>query len=312
MEGRIDGLPGEFAPPSEDGVSTDRTTHEQPTLGPESVTTNGAQLLDYTQLGFAAAQIAWETSVHQYVSRHELSRISATNDLLPYTCVPIGQLLVAAAAAVLGPATLTLYAGIGCAVTALAPLLSPSVRASPNRTPAHDHRPLNQGAHVSHPHAPLAIEGRRRPIARCVDRPLAHVGEGVSPGPAPRNGPPTAMGDTVRWACTIDHRRRTDRRQASAATVISQIDHLRRTRKSARRIAQELSENSAINSVCTVSGYRLALRLNRRRFLDPVGEGNREPAVSTRAGPGAGNQRICETDGNRAGAVSAVARSREG
>lgn len=79
-------------------------------------------------LGFAAPQIAWETSVHQHVSRHKLSRISATNDLLSYTCVPIGQLLVGPLTAWLAPATVALYAGIGFAAIALAPLLSRSVR----------------------------------------------------------------------------------------------------------------------------------------------------------------------------------------
>lgn len=88
-------------------------------------------------LGFAAPQIAWDTTVHQHVSRHALSRISATNDLLSYTCVPIGQLLVAPAAAWLGPAPLSLYAGVGFAATALVPLLSRSVRELTQPEPNH-------------------------------------------------------------------------------------------------------------------------------------------------------------------------------
>lgn len=79
-------------------------------------------------LGFAAPQIAWDTSVHQHISRQALSRISATNDLLSYTCVPVGQLLVGPCAAWLGPATVTLYAGLGFAAAALAPLASRPVR----------------------------------------------------------------------------------------------------------------------------------------------------------------------------------------
>lgn len=79
-------------------------------------------------LGFAAPSIAWDTCVHQRIPRHELSRISAYNDLLSYTCVPVGQLLVAPAAAWLGPTSVALYAAIGFAGAALAPLGSRSVR----------------------------------------------------------------------------------------------------------------------------------------------------------------------------------------
>ncbi|WP_197520232.1 MFS transporter [Mycobacterium sp. E1386] len=79
-------------------------------------------------LGFSAPSIAWDTCVHQHVPRHELSRISAYNDLLSYTCVPVGQLLVGPAAAWLGPASVALYAGIGFVVAAIAPLSSRSVR----------------------------------------------------------------------------------------------------------------------------------------------------------------------------------------
>ncbi|QLL06869.1 MFS transporter [Mycobacterium vicinigordonae] len=80
-------------------------------------------------LGFAAPSIAWDTCVHQHIPRQQLSRISAYNDLLSYTCVPVGQLLVAPAAAWLGPANVALYAGIGFIAAALAPLSSRSVRA---------------------------------------------------------------------------------------------------------------------------------------------------------------------------------------
>lgn len=79
-------------------------------------------------LGFAAPSIAWDTCVHQHVPRQELSRISAYNDLLSYTCVPVGQLLVGPTAAWLGPTTVALYAGIGFVAAALTPLGSRSVR----------------------------------------------------------------------------------------------------------------------------------------------------------------------------------------
>lgn len=78
--------------------------------------------------GFAAPSIAWDTCVQQDVPRHELSRISAYNDLLSYTCVPVGQLLVGPAAAWLGPTSVALYAGIGFVVAAIAPLSSRTVR----------------------------------------------------------------------------------------------------------------------------------------------------------------------------------------
>lgn len=79
-------------------------------------------------LGFAAPSITWDTCVHQHVPRHELSRVSAYNDLLSYTCVPVGQLLVGPAAAWLGPTSVALYAGVGFVGAALAPLTCRSVR----------------------------------------------------------------------------------------------------------------------------------------------------------------------------------------
>jgi transposase InsO family protein len=65
---------------------------------------------------------------------------------------------------------------------------------------------------------------------------------------------------------------------ATSAEVVVRIEQLRRQRKySARRIATELAAEGVTISVRTVGRHLLHLGLNRRRFLDPTGQNNRQP-----------------------------------
>ncbi|KZM74861.1 MFS transporter [Nocardia terpenica] len=79
-------------------------------------------------MGFTAVAVAWEVSVQQHIPRDLLSRVGAYSDLLSYTAIPIGQLLVAPAATWWGADHVALGSGIAFAAAALAPLLSPAVR----------------------------------------------------------------------------------------------------------------------------------------------------------------------------------------
>ena len=101
---------------------------------------------------------------------------------------------------------------------------------------------------MTHPTAPLSVEGHRRLVERCQTRPISHV---------------------------------------AAAEVVTRIEHLRREKKwSARRIALELANDGIAISVRTVSRHLAHLGLNRRRFLDPSGETNREPRRIVARWPG--------------------------
>jgi len=65
---------------------------------------------------------------------------------------------------------------------------------------------------------------------------------------------------------------------ATPAETVARIETLRRTRKwSAARIAHELAADGISISVRTVSRHVAHLGLNRRKFLDPNGENNRQP-----------------------------------
>ncbi|GAB1511151.1 hypothetical protein JCM33774_31930 [Actinophytocola sp. KF-1] len=65
---------------------------------------------------------------------------------------------------------------------------------------------------------------------------------------------------------------------ATPAQVVVRIEAMRRDHKwSARRIALELAGEGVAVSVRTVARHLARLGLNRRRFLDPTGETNREP-----------------------------------
>ncbi|MGV9349472.1 IS481 family transposase [Streptomyces spiralis] len=140
---------------------------------------------------------------------------------------------------------------------------------------------------MTHRNAPLSPEGRRRLIERCKSRPIAHVA--------------AEMGISRAYASKWVNRFRrhgdlglldrasTPRRQptATATDVVTRIEHLRRTQKwSAARIPFELQAEGTAISRRTVSRHLNALGLNRRRFLDPNGETNRQPRRITARRPG--------------------------
>ena len=140
---------------------------------------------------------------------------------------------------------------------------------------------------MTHGNAPLSVEGRRRLVARCADRPIAHVAAemGISRACASkwvnrfRRFGELALLDR---SCA-PHRQPT----ATAAEVVAEIEAMRRTRKwSASRIAFELGRHGVAISQRTVSRHLVALGLNRRRFIDPTGESNRvpQPIVARRPG----------------------------
>ncbi|MEW2505923.1 IS481 family transposase [Amycolatopsis sp. NPDC047767] len=130
---------------------------------------------------------------------------------------------------------------------------------------------------MSHRNAPLSIDGRRRLVARCRHRPIAHVADemGISRQCASkwvnryRRHGETGLLDRP----SVPHHQPS----STPAEVVARIEQLRRQRKhSARRIATELSAEGITISVRTVGRHLLALGLNRRRLLDPTGA-NREP-----------------------------------
>lgn len=140
---------------------------------------------------------------------------------------------------------------------------------------------------MTHANAPLSVEGRRRLVERCQTRPISHVA--------------TEMG--ISRACASKWVRRyqefgdiglIDRpsvphRQPNAtpADVVARIELLRRSKKwSASRISHELVCDGVAISVRTVSRHLARLGLNRRRFLDPAGQNNREPGKIVARSPG--------------------------
>ncbi|BCT74177.1 IS481 family transposase [Sinomonas cyclohexanicum] len=131
---------------------------------------------------------------------------------------------------------------------------------------------------MTHGNAPLSLEGRRRLVKRCQDRPIAHV--------AAEMGISRACAST--WVnryrrhgeLGLQDRPSVPRRQPTAtpAEVVVRIEAMRRERKwSAARIAHELGNEGIRISTRTVSRHLAHLGLNRRRFIDPNGESNREP-----------------------------------
>lgn len=131
---------------------------------------------------------------------------------------------------------------------------------------------------MHHRNAPLSVEGRRRLVARCQTRPIAHVAAemGISRQCASkwvnryRRHGEAGLIDRP----SIPHHQPS----ATPAGVVARIEQLRRQRKySARRIATELAADGITLSARTVGRHLLQLGLNRRRFLDPTGLSNRAP-----------------------------------
>ncbi|MGX9924240.1 IS481 family transposase [Streptomyces sp. NPDC002248] len=138
-----------------------------------------------------------------------------------------------------------------------------------------------------HRNAPLSPEGRRRLVERCRTRPIAHVAAemGISRACASkwvnRYRQDGELGLLDR--SSAPHRQPT----ATDVDVVARIDTLRRTKKwSACRIAFELRDEGIKISRRTVSRHLLALGLNRRKFIDPNGDSNREPRKIIARRPG--------------------------
>lgn len=140
---------------------------------------------------------------------------------------------------------------------------------------------------MTHANAPLSAEGRRRLVERCKTRPIAHVAAemGISRTCASK------------WVnryrqygeLGLHDRSSTPHRQPTAtpADIITQIEHLRRTRKwSAARIAFEFDNEGIDINRQTVSRHLADLGLNRRRFIDPEGALNRKPRRIVARHPG--------------------------
>lgn len=140
---------------------------------------------------------------------------------------------------------------------------------------------------MTHKNAPLTVEGRRRLVDRCRTRPIAHVAAemGISRACASkwvnryRQYGPLGLVD----------RSSTPHRQpdATPSGVVLQIEKMRRDHKwSANRIVFELNDSGVHISRRTVSRLLAQLGLNRRKFLDPNGDNNREPRRIVAATPG--------------------------
>lgn len=130
---------------------------------------------------------------------------------------------------------------------------------------------------MTHRNAPLTPEGRRRLIERCRSRPVAHVAAemGISRVTASkwvnryrRYG---ELGLLDR--SSAPHRQPT----ATPGRLVDRIERMRHERKwSASRIAFELEQDGTPVSRRTITRLLAQLGLNRRRFIDPTGETNRE------------------------------------
>jgi transposase InsO family protein len=140
---------------------------------------------------------------------------------------------------------------------------------------------------VVHRNAPLSIEGRRRLVARCQYRPIAHVAAEMGISRA------CASKWVNRWRrygdlglvdrSSVPHRSP----KATPVEVIAQIEAWRREKKwSAARITHELAHDGVRIDRRTVTRHLTRLGLGQRRFLDPCGESNREPGKITARWPG--------------------------
>jgi transposase len=140
---------------------------------------------------------------------------------------------------------------------------------------------------MTHLNAPLTPEGRKRLIERCRTRPIAHVAAemGISRATASkwvnryrRHG---ELG-------LVDHSSVPARQPtATSGQLVAEIELMRREHKwSASRIAFELHQGGVSVSRRTITRLLAQLGLNRRRFIDPNGENNREPQKITAKRPG--------------------------
>lgn len=138
-----------------------------------------------------------------------------------------------------------------------------------------------------HRNAPLTLEGRRRLIERCRTRPIAHVAAemGISRATASkwvnRHRQFGEIGLIDRPSTPLCQP------TATESSLVARIEWMRREHKwSASRIEFELALEGITISRRTVSRILFQLGLNRRRFIDPSGESNREPQAIVAERPG--------------------------
>ncbi|MCQ8190175.1 IS481 family transposase [Streptomyces rugosispiralis] len=140
---------------------------------------------------------------------------------------------------------------------------------------------------MSHRNAPLSVEGRRRLVRRCQERPIAHVAAemGISRACASK------------WVNRYRHhgdlglhdRPSTPHHQPTRTPgqTVGRIELMRREHKwSAARITFELWAEGTRVSRRTVTRHLHQLGLNRRRFIDPAGGTNRIPRTICARWPG--------------------------
>lgn len=140
---------------------------------------------------------------------------------------------------------------------------------------------------MAHRNAPLSAEGRRRLIARCQTRPIAHVAAEMGISRA------CASKWVNRWRrhgeAGLQNRSSTPRHSPTATPpeVIRHIEAWRREHKwSARRITDELADLGIVINRRTISRHLSRLGLGQRRFIDPSGENNRKPGKIVARWPG--------------------------
>ncbi|NLE80072.1 MAG: IS481 family transposase [Rhodococcus sp.] len=140
---------------------------------------------------------------------------------------------------------------------------------------------------MTHANAPLTVEGRRRLIARCRTRPIAHVAAemGISRATASkwvnryRRFGEVGLLDRSSTPHSVP--------SATPGEVVDLIERLRREHKwSAERITFELHQTNIAITRRTVTRTLQRLQLNRRKFIDPGGESNREPRKIVASRPG--------------------------
>ncbi len=138
-----------------------------------------------------------------------------------------------------------------------------------------------------HPNAPLSLEGRRRLIERCRNRPIGHVAAemGISRATASkwvgRYRQYGELGLLDRSSAPLSQP------TATSGEILERIESMRREHKwPASRIAFELNAEGIIISRRTTTRLLAQLGLNRRKFIDPNGQTNREPRRITAKRPG--------------------------
>lgn len=140
---------------------------------------------------------------------------------------------------------------------------------------------------MTHHNAPLTPKGRTRLIDRCRTRPISHVAAemGISRATASkwvnRYRKYGALGLHDRSSAPIGQP------TATPAATVARIEEMRREKKwPASRIAFELHAEGVTISRRTITRHLAQIGLNRRRFIDPNGETNREVKTITAKHPG--------------------------